>query len=70
MAKQSIDRIIIVADVLAVLATVFFIIIAVFTKDPCFSLVESYGVVTPVFTSYFGRTYKLVFMRRIGRICK
>ncbi len=65
MTKPLIDKIIIVADILAVLATVYFILIAIFTKDPCFSLVESYAVITPVFVSYFGKIYKEMFFRRI-----
>jgi len=61
MAKDLLSTSIIVSDILAVLATVYFILIAIFTKDPCFSLVESYGVVTPIFVSYLGRTYKQIF---------
>ena len=65
MPKQLVNKIIITADVLAVMATVYFILIAIFTKDPCFSLIESYGVVTPVFVAYFGRFYNRFFLRGI-----
>lgn len=61
---SSINQSIIIADIFAVLAAVYFILIAIFTKDPCFSFIESYGVVSPVFVSYLGKFYQGYYLKR------
>lgn len=65
MAKDLVELSVIVADIFAVLATVYFIIITIFTENPCFSLIESYAVVTPIVVSYFGRFYKEIWFKKL-----
>lgn len=64
MRIALINKSIVVSDMFAVISTAYFILVAIFTKNPCLSFIESYGVITPIFVSYLGKFYQGYYLER------